>query len=1186
MPGTARPDIINVDVRTLRREDASTSQADKITLAGITYTIDKVLSDTTGEGEIFKLSNGGNVYVLKLYYPGYAPDMEVEKVLKESAGTGVLVDIIEYGTTEYRGESRFFELMPFYGGGEPKPGTMRGNPDKLKATALGMIMAIKTAHDHKLLHKDIKPNNFLYTDGSHTGMVLADFGLAQPFAYKDGKFEIVSYSQARTSIYAAPELYANTLQLASGQVEVRFFDEKSDYFSLGVSLLTLWIGEQPLQAIGEYDLNRLKRRETGTLPIPDDMPSDIARLINGLTTPNPMKRWAFDEFTRWLKGEEVAIDGYEKEATTGLHIVYIGSKGQTAESLEDLATFMLDDRKLAANYLTSGKISKWLEEAGYPELVAQIDEIVKKTYASNPQAAVTAVTYLLDPTLPYISPRGKALRTQQEIAADIVADNSAYGDEIQQRDSALYIYFNALGAPHFADKFVPEAKKNIVFAIWRLVFTLDPSQSFPVLDPATHRYTEVNTVAELLDTFAVLPPYAWDNDKTGYGALLTDEAFIQWLAHRDPALAGKIKSKLMPYEKMEKKPRQLYYYALYLLDPSRPFELENSVETKHQTAEELTRKVNLDYLCYYVAGRVETPNPDFLILPEQLMDCRDNRLYFYLKSKEVYQEKIDYIHYAFDFNIKEHKNSTGPYDKDVAFFKAAKALAGEAQYAFVIDGTPKVIYNLDDLKEIPLEAQKEELRNGKMKAWLAVQYHEDPFADLSQQYAYEELLSDYTWHLNDIDDEEKVVERYTDASMEIIGREERIKKLLWSNYICRALFCLFIVLPLLGLGTYVAINGCATFAKPSPFWHYLLIGFIPLTVGLRVIQIFPKVDKWLLQPFGEKFYNTLLLHRWIVSAIYAFAVCLLCWSLETFGGGIAGHIIIPVICLAVVIWRYVLAIKEYPLVQSAYQDVIHPDMEAMKYEPLYWAWRGYKDGDFDSETLDRQNIYIEGIKAARHFCITRTLFSLIPVALLIGLYIPFSKPFENYIKQNDPVRWEKVYGEGSVKEEVKIETTRYYADVKKSLSVRKSASKSASKLGSLSAKEEIDVVSIEDGWAKIVYGDDFGYVDAYYIKPIDKESKAATAKKSAVKEKSATSETPAAEVKTPEPAAPKLYTLRPNYNQIDVYSAKNTQSQFMIGTLPAGETFEILSSDGQWTKINYNGRDAYVRTMMIVPVEN
>lgn len=1076
-----------VEVRTLSRDDdGAASDSDSITLNGVTYKIDRLISASTGEAEIFQLSKDGSIYALKLYYGLYAPDLEVVATLKEAAGTGVLVDILDYGTTMRRGEERFYELMPFYTGGELKPGSMRGNPDRLKVTALAMMMALKTAHNHHILHKDIKPGNFFYTDDSCNQLVLADFGIAQKFGYNGDKFEIISHSQTRTVIYAAPEMYANTIQNSRGELEIKYFDDKSDYFSLGVSLLTLWSGEEPLK-MGEFDLNGLKRRETGTLPIPDDMPPDIARLINGLTTPNPLKRWAFDEFSRWLHGVQVPVDGEnERAGASALNINYNGSKGWTATSLEELAEMMLADRKLAANYLYSGKISGWLGQAGYPEMVAQIDEFVKKIYPTNQTAGVTAVTYLLDPTLPYISPTGKTLRTQQEIAADIVLDNRPYVQEITQPDSSLYIYFNALGAPNFADRFVPLAKAHTIKAIWQFIFTLDPSQEFPILDASHSSYGVANTVEELLDKFAELPPYSWDDDTTGYVSLLTDEAFILWLSYRDEALAGKIKSKLAPYANAAAKPRQLYYYVLYLLDPSRPFQLEASAIAKNTTAKELAWTINNDYLCFHVAGRFEKPDSEFLNLPDQLMKCQDNRLYFYLKAKEVYQEKIDYIRYAFDFTLKEHRNSTGPYNKDIAFFKAVKALAGVAHYAFFIDGNWKLVTDLEGLNEIPIEYQLEELKNGKLKEWLAVQYQEDPFADLSKKYTYENLLSDYTWKLYDINNDEAVAERYNDAAMEIINREDRIKKRLRVNYFWRAVFGVIVALPLLALGTFAAVFGCASFANPSPVWSYL-IAAVPLTVAFRVIQLFPKVDKWLLQPFGRRLFQPLLMHRWIVSAIYAFTFCILCWVLENFGAGITGRILIPLLCLAVLVWRYTLTIGNYPLMQNVYQDAIHPGEVAIKIEPLYWAWHGFAEGPFDSQTRDRQEVYYAGIGAARNFCVYRTFFSLFAVAALLALYIPFCPLTENYIKNTDPQKWEQVYGDRSdVTAVEEVLATRWYADVNSSLTVRTAPDASAPKIGSLAKGEEMDVISIEGKFAKIKYGDGVAYVNASYIKPVEK----------------------------------------------------------------------------------------------------
>lgn len=60
-----------------------------------------------------------------------------------------------------------------------------------------------------------------------------------------------------------------------------------------------------------------------------------------------------------------------------------------------------------------------------------------------------------------------------------------------------------------------------------------------------------------------------------------------------------------------------------------------------------------------------------------------------------------------------------------------------------------------------------------------------------------------------------------------------------------------------------------------------------------------------------------------------------------------------------------------------------------------------------------------------------------------------------------------------------------------------------------------------------------------------------------------------------------LYTVKSNYRKIDVFSAKNTQSHFVIGELVSGDTFNVLSIDGTWAKITFKGRDAFVRTFHI-----
>lgn len=1185
------------------KKELRPTELTEITLGGVTYSIDGLISDSSGEAQIYKLSKSGQQYALKLYFVGISPDPAVIEILQDIKGTGFLVDILDYGTWQSpQGELRDYEIQPYYSGGELSPGELCGNNDGLKMAAVSMMMAIHVAHTHNILHRDIKPGNFFYADETRSQLVLADFGIASAFN-RDAKGKMIplkKYEQNRTKVYASPEIYT----VIEG--EVQYDDEKSDYYALGMSLLTLWGGDQQFEALDERALLRIKKRrrnEGNALPIPEDMDPALQRLVMGLTVPDPEHRWGYEEFERWLKGEAVAIDGEvasQGDGTPQFSFLWSGSKNQTAHSLEELGAFMASDRELAAKYLYSGKISKSLADAGYPELQMEVDDYISKVYPKNHLAGVMITAYLLNADLPYYSPTGKELSSQAEIAEDMANNAPKYLDEVAAPDSLLYVYFRASGQDR-ASTFTKVAKeKNQLTALWRLIFLLDPSQGFPLLDVNDNRYYRCTTVEELVEFFANQPEQCYTDSNSAYPDLLYDEAFTLWLSHRNEALAGKVQSALAQ-EKNSK--GQLYYYIFYLLAPERNFFMGKSHDSDF-TLEQVAFRLNDDLMQYYVIGRHENNyKQHYLDRVNELVDLKDNRLYYYLKSKGIYKDKFDYIAYCFDINSDERKKAAGPYNLEIALFKALKAL-NDGTVGYYFPKSKKTVSTIDELDSIPADEKLDELRNGLLKWWLAVQYHEDPYADLSEDYAYENLLNDYTWKLCDIDDENEEAERLADAYTKVDDGANKIKRMLRGNYLWRAVFMLLIAFPLLAVACAAAFGGTAEFARSS-LWGYALTAAFFL-VPLRFVQSIGKVDEWLLQPFGEKLGNDLLLHRWIVSAIYLVAIFGFCYILERWGAPLLGRILIPAAAFLVLAWRYKITIKDYPLMRGVYDDAINPGFEALGVEPLFYAWKDKGTSkEFDSETLDRQQTYYEGIKAARYFCITRTLWSLIPTALIIGIYIAFSPITESIIKEKDPARWEKIYGEGSkITADENQAVTEYYADVKKSLSVRKSPSANAGKLGSLAKNEKIDVIAIEDGWAKIRYADGIAYVNSNYIKPVSDTPVAVASEKSDRKEKPAnTSKESQDEIQpsnsvmeenqkvssAPEkvqPAKPKVFTILHNYNSIDVFSAKNTQSQFVIGNLTTGDSFEVLSNDGTWSKILFNGRDAYVKSSLIEPVEN
>lgn len=1058
----------------VKKRTVQTSDIQEFTLDNVTYKVDKLISASTGEAEIYKLSKGKKTYVLKLYYAGYSPDPEVMETLKKASGTGFLVDLIDYGRwISPQGEQREYELQTFYSGGELTPGMMAGDADKLKVAAGGMIMALKVAHDHNILHKDIKPGNFFYRDESHTQLLLADFGIASAFK-RDSKGRMIplkAYAQWRTKIYAAPEIYT----AIDGEIE--YPDEKSDYYSLGMSLLTLWIGEKPFEGMDERTMIRLKRGEKGTLPYPDDLPEQLLRLIKGLTIPNPEKRWGFAEFERWAKGENVPIEDYTHTVAGELDILYNGSKNQRATSKEELAKLMMEDTKLAEKYLYSGNISKWFADAGYPEWQIQMDEIVNKLYPKSRYSGVMAACYTLDPSLPFIGIEGEQLETQEDIAIDIWNHEDDYLKQLTKKDAPLYIFLEANGIKA-RNTFLPLFKKQPFVAIWRMIFSLYPEAPFPFYDTVTETVVPVYNVDELIEAFknsdmADYDNYAMSPDCSIYTPfLLYDECFITWLAAQDPALAGKIKS-IIPPDAWEKP--GFYYYIFYMLAPERNYDYETDQE-KNFTVAQLAESFNQEYLEAHVLGN--SSNEGFYDL--DMRDGNENRLSYYLRSKGMYKDKFDYLEYCFELDSTDNRRKAGPYNLDIAYFKAFKALAGSTFYYF--PKSKKNVWTTDELKQIPIDEQREQLNEGKLMAWLAVQYQEDPFADLSPNYAYEILLAKFTAALAVINPQIEEAGRYAKASDKVEALTRKIRRKIGSIRILRIIWAILVILPLLSLAATYFIWGVAQTEEPVSSWKQIWIPIVALAIPLRFLQSFSLIERNVNSLFGEKLGEILSSHRWITSVLIAAIPLCLLTAMEHWGGTY-GRWFMPVICLAIAVTQFYKTIIPNRFWPKQYTKEINPDVEVRIIEPLFYAWRDKGTNKaFESSLEDDQNYYSQGLSTVRRNTIRKIITGMIWTALMALLWFCTSPAGRPYLQKIIP----DLELQQSKKPRTSSTTTYQVINVRSSLNVRKSPSTEAAVIGTLTNNAIIEVFEIKDDFARIKFGEGEGYVNTTYIKKVEK----------------------------------------------------------------------------------------------------
>ena len=680
------------------RNGANESSAQYFSLKGLDYELVTCLSDNSGEAQVYLVQREGKEYVLKLYYPNFDINKKLLQLVR-SFQFEMIVDLQDYGRTYVDGKNRYYELMEYLKGGTLKDVRINGDFNRFRRLTL----------------------------------VLGDFGISSIQETEGKSFRT---TQARTPIYAAPEMYTDVID---GVVEITF---AADFYSLGMTLFTLWLGESPMSS---NERAMMKQKNEGRLPRLNELPDPVKRLIQGLTSVNQNTRWGYDEVERWFKGEDVAVD-ISSPFLRYQSFVVDPERNLIAENVKELVPMLIANEQLAVHYFYSGRIVQWLEQSGNIKLATLIKDILNVRYPNDQKAGYMASCFAMEPTLKYIDVDNKECADVSDIVMTLLANQEKYSILLLNPNDALFLWLEAReygDVTRLRSYFQPDVDGKT--SVLRMVYELDKGIPFITYLPSS-------TVQDIVRAFG------YEKVREEDWHALCDGRLLSWLySHADLAVCESVRHLTQGQEYS----KALAYKVLYKIAPNVGYDLRDA---------DTPEKIGM--LLAYELVKVQRATDDEL--REQLVEFLDpnDRFYFYAKHKG-WKGLIAEADKCFDLNSEENRERLCAYDLHTALYRFCKILGGKPVY-FISGGV-----TLNDGRSLDSKKQpqvKVELRNGSLMQWLSVFYHEDPSQAFEEEYSYERELESWVLKLGDLDSQSIYYRRYTKALEETKARVNEVRR--------------------------------------------------------------------------------------------------------------------------------------------------------------------------------------------------------------------------------------------------------------------------------------------------------------------------------------------------------------------------------------------------------------------------
>lgn len=782
------------------KDRQSLQAGESLVIDGTAYSVERFLGSGS-EAEVYAVSAGGTRYALKLYRAGRTIRKPLLDRLMKLRGKGAVADIRSHGTLKTGSGDRRYALMEWCQGGSAASHDFRADAGEVLRIVTLTARNLHELHRAGILHKDTKPENILFADNSLEHPVLSDFGISDILS-PDGNSNGL---QSRTAAYAAPEVYTGAFNIGTEPHSV--FTPACDYYSLGMTAVALWTGMDEFRSRlpdSEQETVRLKLMHRLPVSFPESMPDPLRKIVKGLLINDAGNRWGFDEIERQLKGEDVPLI----EGAGSLHIVFDSTRGKTAHSPAELARFMLEDQQLGISYLYRGRIGEWLRKP-MPELETRLDEIVENRYPHDKVAGLYDAALTLDPTLPYYDRSGNP---HEFLAGLCDADPAFRGENLGNAGNPVYIYCrHRLGeerTKHIYEKVSRAASDNSFrgFAAETLLWCTHETDTlahvFSGKNDRDAACTEVpcHTPAEVLKFFSDYRIVA-DSDKK----FVCSAAFVEMLRLYSDKDARKIEMLRDGINDFQK----LHRLIIQTLNPAADISLRSDPSDPWyaMTGEGLGKMLNMAFNAYYALFQADsdrmyrewaqTSNPWRNVCDASLVELlvrsfdegryRSSYLNRFFKTKgSRFGSQAEWAKFCTDYSSDDNRRKYGPYDQPIAMMKTVSGFGHTPEYRFPDGTVVRDIAGLDRYRRRSgAAAARVAAQCGALHAWLAVQYQENPGADLTPKYAYEKLTCGYVAKLGECYPLDTSYKRYRQAlsAVEGAGKFQPVLLLGFGQYI-------------------------------------------------------------------------------------------------------------------------------------------------------------------------------------------------------------------------------------------------------------------------------------------------------------------------------------------------------------------------------------------------------------------